>query len=97
MKKVKILLVFIISLFLFVNKIYAIDVGTGQFNKSLLERKDISSFELESGSQVYYNIPPLDEKRDNAEHLSPLLEKLNIINGTSNNSSNDKFMGIFRY
>ena len=66
-------------------------------NKSLLERKDISSFELESGSQVYYNIPPLDEKRDNAEHLSPLLEKLNIINGASNNSSNDKFMGIFRY
>lgn len=66
-------------------------------NKSLLEKKDISSFELESGSQVYYNIPPLDEKRDNAEHLSPLLEKLNIINGTSNNSSNDKFMGIFRY
>lgn len=66
-------------------------------NKSLLERKDISSFELESGSQVYYNIPPLDEKRDNAEHLSPLLEKLNIINGTSNNFSNDKFMGIFRY
>lgn len=66
-------------------------------NKSLLERKDISSFELESGSQVYYNIPPLDEKKDNAEHLTPLLERLGIINGISSDSSNDKFMGIFRY
>lgn len=66
-------------------------------NKSLLERKDISSFELESGSQVYYNIPPLDEKKDNAEHLTPLLERLGIVNGISSDSSNDKFMGIFRY
>ena len=66
-------------------------------NKSLLEKKDISSFELESGSQVYYNIPPLDEKKDNAEHLTPLLEKLGIVNGVSSNSNNDKFMGIFRY
>ena len=66
-------------------------------NKSLLERKDISSFELETGSQVYYNIPPLDEKKDNAEHLTPLLEKLGIVNGVSSNSNNDKFMGIFRY
>ena len=66
-------------------------------NKSLLERKDVSSFELESGSQIFYNIPPLDEKKDNAEHLVPLLEKLGIITGNINNSSNDKFMGIFKF
>lgn len=48
-------------------------------NKSLLERKDISSFELESASSVYYNIPPLDEKKSNSDYLLPLLEKLNLL------------------
>lgn len=48
-------------------------------NKSLLEKKDISSFELESTSSIYYNIPPLDEKKSNPEHLLPLLEKLNLL------------------
>lgn len=65
-------------------------------NKSLLERKDISSFELESGSDVFYNIPPLDDKKDNTEYLMPLLEKLNILYG-ENGSNNDKFMGIFKF
>lgn len=66
-------------------------------NKSLLERKDISSFELESGSSIFYNIPPLDEKKDNSEYLMPLLEKLNILYGQNDSSSNDKFMGIFKF
>lgn len=65
-------------------------------NKSLLERKDISSFELESGSDIFYNIPPLDDKKDNSEYLMPLLEKLNILRGEQS-STNDKFMGIFKF
>jgi len=48
-------------------------------NKSLLEKKDIASFELESSSKVYYSIPPLDEKKSNSECLFPLLEKLNLL------------------
>lgn len=48
-------------------------------NKSLLDRKDISSFEFESNSKIYYNIPPLDEKRSNYDYLSPLLKKLNLL------------------
>ena len=66
-------------------------------NKSLLEKKDISSFELESGSSIFYNIPPLDEKKDNSEYLMPLLEKLNILYGENESTSNDKFMGIFKF
>lgn len=65
-------------------------------NKSLLEKKDISSFELESGSDIFYNIPPLDDKKDNSEYLMPLLEKLHILDG-DNSSTNDKFMGIFKF
>ena len=48
-------------------------------NKSLLERKDIASFEFETNSKVYYNIPPLDEKESNTDNLLPLLEKLNLL------------------
>jgi len=66
-------------------------------NKSLLDKKDISSFELESSSSIYYNIPPLDEKVSNADHLLPFLEKLGLLDSyTANNDSNsDKFLGLF--
>lgn len=62
-------------------------------NKSLLSKSDISSFESESNSKVYYNIPPLDEKKSNSEEMLPLLEKLGLL---ENKTSNDnKFLGIF--
>lgn len=64
-------------------------------NKSLLEKKDISSFELESNSKVFYNIPPLDDKMDNTEVLLPLLEKLNLLDYYSdNNDGNSRFFNI---
>lgn len=65
-------------------------------NKSLLDKKDISSFEMESNSKVYYNIPPLDEKRPNPDQLLPLLEKLGLLDSyTSNSDNDDKFLGMF--
>jgi len=48
-------------------------------NKSLLDKKDIASLELESNSKIYYNIPPIDEKAQNAEYLLPLFERLNLL------------------
>ena len=48
-------------------------------NKSLLEKKDIANFELESTSDIYYSIPPLNEKSQNSEYILPLLEKLNLL------------------
>ena len=48
-------------------------------NKSLLSEEDISDFEVESDLKVYYNIPPLNDKKDNSDILSPLLEKLGYI------------------
>lgn len=48
-------------------------------NKSLLTESDIADFEIESKIKIYYNIPPLNDKKDNKEILLPLLEKLGYI------------------
>lgn len=48
-------------------------------NKSLLSESEIADFEVETRIKVYYNIPPLSDKKDNSDILSPLLEKLGYI------------------
>lgn len=48
-------------------------------NKSLLSESEIADFEVETRIKVYYNIPPLNDKKDNSNVLSPLLEKLGYI------------------
>lgn len=48
-------------------------------NKSLLSESEIADFEVETRIKVYYNIPPLNDKKDNSGILSPLLEKLGYI------------------
>ena len=47
-------------------------------NKSLLKPEDVKEFELESSSQITYNIPPLNDRDDNSEIIKGLIEKLNI-------------------
>ena len=42
-------------------------------NKSLLSESEIADFEVETRIKVYYNIPPLNDKKDNSDILSPLL------------------------
>ena len=48
-------------------------------NKSLLSESEIADFEVETRIKVYYYIPPLNDKKDNSDILSPLLEKLGYI------------------
>lgn len=48
-------------------------------SKSLLSESEIADFEVETRIKVYYNIPPLNDKKDNSDILSPLLEKLGYI------------------
>ena len=48
-------------------------------NKRLLSESEIADFEVETRIKVYYNIPPLNDKKDNSDILSPLLEKLGYI------------------
>jgi len=42
-------------------------------NKSVLNNNDVSDFEYESGSKVFYNIPCLDEKLDNNKVINDFL------------------------
>lgn len=45
-------------------------------NKSVLNNEDISDFEYESGSQVFFNIPPLDEKLNHNVKINEFLVAL---------------------
>jgi len=42
-------------------------------NKSVLDSSDVSDFEYESGSKVFFNIPCLDEKLDNNKKVNEFL------------------------
>ena len=48
-------------------------------NKNLLSKSEIADFEVETKIKVYYAVPPLNDKKDNSDILSPLLEKLGYI------------------
>ena len=65
-------------------------------NKSLLQPNDVADFESEANLRVYYNMPPLDERKRNGI-MNDLLVRLGLING--NGSSNDnqgRIFGLFR-
>jgi len=42
-------------------------------NKSVLDSNDVSDFEYESGSKIFFNIPYLDEKLDNNKKINEFL------------------------
>lgn len=45
-------------------------------NQSLLNSNDISNFEFEARSKVFYNLPPLNERANNLPELNNMLVKL---------------------
>lgn len=47
-------------------------------NKSLLTVSDVKEFEYEAKVKMFYNIPPLDERKDHQMVLDSFLEKLEI-------------------
>lgn len=47
-------------------------------NKSLLTVSDVKEFEYEAKVKMFYNIPPLDERKDSQMVLDSFLEKLGI-------------------
>lgn len=69
-------------------------------NKSLLNAKDISDFEFESNSKVFYNLPPMDDKKDNSNVLLPFLNKLGFVERVEvkdQASNNSKIFGLFKF
>lgn len=66
-------------------------------NKSLLNSKDISDFEYESGLKVFYNMPPLNERKRN-EIMSDFIARIGLIerNNPSTDESGNRIFGLFR-
>ena len=49
-------------------------------NQSLLSSNDVAEFEYEAKMNVFFNMPPLDERENNSEVLQNLLNRIGIIN-----------------
>ena len=67
-------------------------------NKSLLNNRDISDFEYEAHTKVIYNVPPLDERKKNAE-IANLIGTVGLgnVNNTNSKKSEGKILGLFRF
>lgn len=65
-------------------------------NKSMLNDKDIRDFERESSSEVFYSIPPLNDRLNNSEVLLPMLDKMNLISVKSEKDDN-KSRKLFKF
>ena len=69
-------------------------------NKSMLLNNDVLDFENEAGIKVFYNMPPLDERKRNAV-INDFLSRLGVFRKNSNNQgssgiSANKIFGLFR-
>ncbi len=64
-------------------------------NKSLLTQKEVQEFEYESGLQIKYNMPPLNDRKRN-EIIIDFMQRCNIISNTNSGSSQSGIFGLFR-
>ncbi len=66
-------------------------------NQSLLLNNDVLDFESEAGIKVYYNMPPLDERKRNAI-INDFLTKLGLFHPENHNNSGNsgRIFGLFR-
>ena len=62
-------------------------------NKSLLTVSDVKEFEYEAKVHMFYNIPPLDERKDHQMVLDSFLAKLGI---SGSDDSSGKLFDIFK-
>lgn len=65
-------------------------------NKCMLNDKDINDFEKESNSEIFYSIPPLNDRLNNSEVLLPMLDKMNLISVKNKNNDN-KSRKLFKF
>ena len=66
-------------------------------NKSMLTNRDVTEFESEANTKVFFNIPPLDDRKEN-NIIVDLLYKLGINDGTAaRRGESTKIFGIFRH
>ena len=64
-------------------------------NKSLLTNKDIGDFEYEARTRVFYNMPPLDERKRNSI-LDDFLARMGLLVKKDNKKESNRIFGLFR-
>ena len=64
-------------------------------NQSILQNNDVFDFESEAGIKIFYNMPPLDERKRNSV-IADLLTRIGLINMNQGGSSSGKIFGLFR-
>lgn len=64
-------------------------------NQSLLLNNDVFDFEGEAGLKVFYNMPPLDERKRNAI-IADFLSKLGILQVPTTSGGSNRIFGLFR-
>ena len=66
-------------------------------NKSLLSEDDIADFEVESGIKVFFNMPPVNDKKIDNKKLSKLLGMLGYVKvvSTDDEEKDEKKKSIF--
>lgn len=47
-------------------------------NKSFFDNKDVKDFQFEAGIKVFYNIPSVNDRKDNSSIFMPMLEKMGL-------------------
>jgi len=67
-------------------------------NKSLLDTKDVLDFEYESKSKVFFNMPPLDERKDNSNILNLFLTRMGFSRQVVTvKDDKNKIFGLFKF
>ncbi len=64
-------------------------------NQSILQNNDVFDFESEAGVKIFYNMPPLDDRKRNSV-IADLLTRIGLINMNQGGSSSGKIFGLFR-
>lgn len=64
-------------------------------NQSLLLNNDVFDFERETGLKVFYNMPPVDERKRNGV-INDFLSRLGLFERQNNTGSSGKIFGLFR-
>ncbi len=68
--------------------------------KSNVANSDLNVFEYETGSKIFYNLPSLDERKNNLKEINGLLSKLGFAKqstGVVEENNKNKLLGMFKF
>ena len=68
-------------------------------NKSFVTESDVAVFEYESGTKVFYNIPPLDDRKMPQSSINAIISKLGLMKSVEGEDDNfkNKLLGLFKF